>query len=167
MLDILRWSSSGDHMEGVSWLALLDILLILAKNNMRWTLLRVFDWLIFLIFFLPVLATWFRLKYPHVALGALASSAPILYFDDITPQNGYYSVVTKDFRVIYIIKKFDVLFCYLIIKLIDIEKGVWWFVQEASETCYETIMKSWAEIEKVASKPDGPSILSKKFRTCK
>ncbi|KAH9700240.1 prolylcarboxypeptidase-like protein [Citrus sinensis] len=81
-----------------------------------------------------MLATWFRLKYPHVALGALASSAPILYFDDITPRNGYYSIVTRDFR-------------------------------EASETCYETIMKSWAEIEKVASKPDGLSILSKKFRT--
>ena len=46
-----------------------------------------------------VLASWFRLKYPHVALGALASSAPILYFDDITPENGYYSIVTKDFRV--------------------------------------------------------------------
>ncbi|XP_022944256.1 lysosomal Pro-X carboxypeptidase-like [Cucurbita moschata] len=45
-----------------------------------------------------MLATWFRLKYPHVALGALASSAPILYFDDITPRNGYYAVVTKDFR---------------------------------------------------------------------
>ncbi|KAH9700241.1 prolylcarboxypeptidase-like protein [Citrus sinensis] len=70
-----------------------------------------------------MLAPWFRLKYPHVALGALASSAPILYFDDITPQNGYYSIVTRVFR-------------------------------EASETCYETIMKSWAEIEKVASKPD-------------
>nr|DAD27633.1 TPA_asm: hypothetical protein HUJ06_029101 [Nelumbo nucifera] len=45
-----------------------------------------------------MLAAWFRLKYPHIALGALASSAPILYFDDITPQDGYYSVVTKDFR---------------------------------------------------------------------
>uniref|UniRef100_A0A2N9GMD1 Lysosomal Pro-X carboxypeptidase n=1 Tax=Fagus sylvatica TaxID=28930 RepID=A0A2N9GMD1_FAGSY len=45
-----------------------------------------------------MLASWFRLKYPHVALGALASSAPILYFDDITPQNGYFSIVTKDFR---------------------------------------------------------------------
>nr|GLL34012.1 lysosomal Pro-X carboxypeptidase-like [Ipomoea trifida] len=43
-----------------------------------------------------VLAAWFRLKYPH--MGALASSAPLLYFDDITPQNGYYDVVTKDFR---------------------------------------------------------------------
>ncbi|GAV78034.1 Peptidase_S28 domain-containing protein, partial [Cephalotus follicularis] len=45
-----------------------------------------------------MLASWFRLKYPHIALGALASSAPILYFDDITPQNSYYSVVTKDFK---------------------------------------------------------------------
>ena len=50
-------------------------------------------------FICSVLASWFRLKYPHVALGALASSAPILYFDDITPQNGYFSVVSKDFKV--------------------------------------------------------------------
>ncbi|XP_068649264.1 uncharacterized protein [Aristolochia californica] len=45
-----------------------------------------------------MLAAWFRLKYPHIAMGALASSAPILYFEDLTPENGYYSVVTKDFR---------------------------------------------------------------------
>ncbi|OMO90327.1 Peptidase S28 [Corchorus olitorius] len=45
-----------------------------------------------------MLASWFRLKYPHIAIGALASSAPILYFDDITPQNGYYVTATKDFR---------------------------------------------------------------------
>ncbi|KAL1816021.1 hypothetical protein ACET3Z_018595 [Daucus carota] len=44
------------------------------------------------------LAAWFRLKYPHIAYGALASSAPILYFDDITPQDAYYSTVSKDFR---------------------------------------------------------------------
>ncbi|KAK4286394.1 hypothetical protein QN277_002954 [Acacia crassicarpa] len=83
-----------------------------------------------------MLASWFRLKYPHVALGALASSAPILYFDNITPSNGYYSVVTRDFR-------------------------------EASETCYETILKSWSEIDRVASEPDGLSILSQKFNTCR
>ncbi|CAI0452728.1 unnamed protein product [Linum tenue] len=46
-----------------------------------------------------VLASWFRLKYPHVAIGALASSAPILYFDGVAPGDGYYSVVTKDFKV--------------------------------------------------------------------
>ncbi|KAL0534165.1 hypothetical protein IC582_028449 [Cucumis melo] len=45
-----------------------------------------------------MLASWFRLKYPHIALGALASSAPILYFDNITPQDGYYSVVSKSFK---------------------------------------------------------------------
>lgn len=57
-----------------------------------------------LINFLPlihyaVLASWFRLKYPHIALGALASSAPILYFNGVAPQAGYYYVVTKDFKV--------------------------------------------------------------------
>ncbi|KAJ9178023.1 hypothetical protein P3X46_009943 [Hevea brasiliensis] len=45
-----------------------------------------------------MLASWFRIKYPHIVIGALASSSPILYFDDITPQNGYHVVVTKDFR---------------------------------------------------------------------
>ncbi|GLJ47284.1 hypothetical protein SUGI_0998490 [Cryptomeria japonica] len=45
-----------------------------------------------------MLAAWFRLKYPHLTIGAFASSAPILYFDDITPTYGYGSVVTKDFR---------------------------------------------------------------------
>ncbi|XP_057457115.1 uncharacterized protein LOC130748045 [Lotus japonicus] len=82
-----------------------------------------------------MLASWFRLKYPHIALGALASSAPILYFDDITPQAGYYSIVTKDFK-------------------------------ETSESCYQTIRKSWSEIDRVAKKPNGLSILSNRFKTC-
>ncbi|TXG73732.1 hypothetical protein EZV62_002311 [Acer yangbiense] len=46
-----------------------------------------------------ILASWFRLKYPRVALGALASSAPILNFDNITPQTGYDAIVTKDYKV--------------------------------------------------------------------
>ncbi|XP_002523752.2 lysosomal Pro-X carboxypeptidase [Ricinus communis] len=83
-----------------------------------------------------MLASWFRLKYPHLALGALASSAPVLYFDDITPQDGYYSIASRDFR-------------------------------EASENCYKTIQKSWAEIDGVASMPKGLDVLSKKFKTCK
>ncbi|KAJ6739642.1 PROTEASE S28 PRO-X CARBOXYPEPTIDASE-RELATED [Salix koriyanagi] len=84
---------------------------------------------------LTVLASWFRLKYPHIALGALASSAPILYFDDITPQDGYYSIVSRVFR-------------------------------EASGTCYQTIKNSWAEIDELASKSNGLSMLSEKFKTC-
>ncbi|KAL3619996.1 hypothetical protein CASFOL_034908 [Castilleja foliolosa] len=82
-----------------------------------------------------MLASWFRLKYPHIALGALASSAPILYFDDITPQNGYDSIVTKDFK-------------------------------EISNNCYETIRKSWAEIDRLASERKGLSNLSQRFNTC-
>ncbi|KAL9416360.1 hypothetical protein AB3S75_039535 [Citrus x aurantiifolia] len=83
-----------------------------------------------------MLASWFRLKYPHIALGALASSSPILYFDGVVdPQVGYYTIVTKDFK-------------------------------ETSESCYETIRKSWGEIDEVGSRPNGLSILSKKFRTC-
>ncbi|KAM1807068.1 hypothetical protein ACFX11_030126 [Malus domestica] len=39
-------------------------------------------------------------------------------------------------------------------------------VQEASETCYQTINKSWSEIDEIASKDGGLSILSKKFHTC-
>ncbi|KAK8942817.1 hypothetical protein KSP39_PZI009564 [Platanthera zijinensis] len=45
-----------------------------------------------------MLAAWLRLKYPHITIGALASSAPILYFDDITPHNGYCNVISRDFR---------------------------------------------------------------------
>ncbi|WCJ41663.1 Serine carboxypeptidase S28 family protein [Euphorbia peplus] len=82
-----------------------------------------------------MLASWFRLKYPHIALGALASSAPILNFYDITPSDIYYSIVTMDFR-------------------------------DESETCYATIKKSWAEIDEVASKPNGLQILNNKFKTC-
>ncbi|KAB1227358.1 Lysosomal Pro-X carboxypeptidase [Morella rubra] len=83
-----------------------------------------------------MLAAWFRLKYPHVALGALASSAPILYLDDITPQDGYYSIVTENFR-------------------------------EASQACYQTIKKSWSKVDQVAAQPNGLSILSQQFNTCK
>lgn len=82
-----------------------------------------------------MLASWFRLKYPHIALGAVASSAPILYFDTIAPQAGYYSIVTKDFK-------------------------------ETSESCYETIRESWAEIDRFASKPHGLEALGKRFNTC-
>ncbi|KAF5822721.1 putative lysosomal Pro-Xaa carboxypeptidase [Helianthus annuus] len=45
-----------------------------------------------------MLASWFRLKYPHIVYGALASSAPILYFLGLTPENGYAVVVSKDFN---------------------------------------------------------------------
>lgn len=45
-----------------------------------------------------MLAAWFRLKYPHIATGALASSAPILQFDDITPWSSFYDAVSQDYK---------------------------------------------------------------------
>ncbi|KAJ4810571.1 Serine carboxypeptidase S28 family protein [Rhynchospora pubera] len=45
-----------------------------------------------------MLAAWFRLKYPHIAIGALSSSAPILQFDYITPWSSFYDAVSQDFK---------------------------------------------------------------------
>ncbi|KGN59164.1 lysosomal Pro-X carboxypeptidase [Cucumis sativus] len=45
-----------------------------------------------------MLAAWFRLKYPHIALGALASSAPILQLENITSPYAFNNIVTQDFK---------------------------------------------------------------------
>ncbi|TKY61954.1 Lysosomal Pro-X carboxypeptidase [Spatholobus suberectus] len=45
-----------------------------------------------------MLAAWFRMKYPHVAIGALASSAPILHFMDLVSPDIFNSIVTQDYR---------------------------------------------------------------------
>ncbi|XP_031401896.1 lysosomal Pro-X carboxypeptidase-like [Punica granatum] len=82
-----------------------------------------------------MLAAWFRLKYPHIALGAFASSAPILLPVNFTPHYGYYTIVSKGFR-------------------------------ETSETCYETIKRSWSAIDRVASKQHGLQYLTETFNTC-
>ena len=41
-----------------------------------------------------------RLKYPHIAIGAVAASAPILQFEDIVPTDTFYRIVSADFKVI-------------------------------------------------------------------
>ncbi|KAK2423912.1 lysosomal Pro-X carboxypeptidase [Trifolium repens] len=45
-----------------------------------------------------MLAAWFRMKYSHLAIGALASSAPILFMDDMIQPNAYFDVVSRDFK---------------------------------------------------------------------
>lgn len=81
-----------------------------------------------------LLAAWFRLKYPHVARGALSSSGPILM--NIKSPFIYTNVVDKDFR-------------------------------ETSKTCHDTIKQSWSAINRLAAtKPNGLSILTKKFKLC-
>ncbi|XP_015100166.1 lysosomal Pro-X carboxypeptidase isoform X1 [Vicugna pacos] len=45
-----------------------------------------------------MLAAWFRMKYPHIVVGALASSAPIWQFENIVPCGVFMKAVTTDFR---------------------------------------------------------------------
>ncbi|XP_031503638.1 uncharacterized protein LOC116266541 [Nymphaea colorata] len=45
-----------------------------------------------------MLAAWMRMKYPHIAVGALSSSAPILQFQDIVPSQIFYDIVSNDFK---------------------------------------------------------------------
>nr|XP_020663824.1 lysosomal Pro-X carboxypeptidase isoform X1 [Pogona vitticeps] len=45
-----------------------------------------------------MLAAWFRMKYPHIVVGALAASAPIWQFDNLVPCGSFYSIVTQDFE---------------------------------------------------------------------
>ncbi|XP_062983931.1 lysosomal Pro-X carboxypeptidase [Elgaria multicarinata webbii] len=44
-----------------------------------------------------MLAAWFRMKYPHIVIGALAASAPIWQFENLVPCGSFYSIVTRDF----------------------------------------------------------------------
>jgi len=45
-----------------------------------------------------MLSAWLRMKYPHVFQGALAASAPILFFDGYVSPNAYADIATEDFR---------------------------------------------------------------------
>jgi lysosomal Pro-X carboxypeptidase len=45
-----------------------------------------------------MLAAWFRIKYPHIVVGALASSAPILNFQDMVDPTAFSHVVTLDYQ---------------------------------------------------------------------
>lgn len=44
-----------------------------------------------------MLASWFRMKYPHIVQGAIAGSAPIAWFGDLTPCNSFDKTVTEVF----------------------------------------------------------------------
>ncbi|KAK6944082.1 Peptidase S28 [Dillenia turbinata] len=88
---------------------------------------------------LAVLAAWFRLKYPHVAMGALASSAPILNFENITSSYSFNNIITQDFRA----------------------------NKSESENCYKVIKGSWQQIEDTAEQPNGLELLRNSFKICK
>lgn len=45
-----------------------------------------------------ILAAWLRMKYPHAVVGAVASSGPIWIFDETTPCDKFYIIVTEAFE---------------------------------------------------------------------
>ncbi|XP_008842416.1 lysosomal Pro-X carboxypeptidase isoform X2 [Nannospalax galili] len=45
-----------------------------------------------------MLAAWFRMKYPHLVVGALAASAPIWQFEDLVSCGVFMKITTEDFR---------------------------------------------------------------------
>lgn len=48
-----------------------------------------------------MLSAWFRMKYPHVVVGAIASSAPIFQFTDLTPCNAFNRILTSVFATAF------------------------------------------------------------------
>ncbi|XP_078259250.1 lysosomal Pro-X carboxypeptidase isoform X2 [Rhinoraja longicauda] len=44
-----------------------------------------------------MLAAWFRMKYPNIVVGALAASAPLWLFENLTPCEAFSNIVTNDF----------------------------------------------------------------------
>jgi len=47
-----------------------------------------------------MLSAWFRYKYPHIVIGALAASAPIKMFSQSTAQDVFFDIITNDFQQI-------------------------------------------------------------------
>lgn len=45
-----------------------------------------------------MLAAWLRMKYPNWFQGALAASAPILFFEGYVNYNGFDNIATNDYR---------------------------------------------------------------------
>lgn len=46
-----------------------------------------------------MLSAWFRMKYPHLVTGALASSAPIMQFPGVVPCDIFNRILTSVYRV--------------------------------------------------------------------
>lgn len=89
-----------------------------------------------------MLAAWMRMKYPHIVLGSLAASAPIWWFNDLTPCNSASVTITRDFK----------------------EATPGW--PDASYLCSDAVRDSWQAFRNVAQKEDGLKWLSDTFQLC-
>ncbi|XP_023170894.2 lysosomal Pro-X carboxypeptidase [Drosophila hydei] len=83
-----------------------------------------------------MLAAWFRMKYPHIVVGALAASAPILQFSGLTPCDIFNKITTSVFATAY------------------------------NANCSVNIGKSWKAFESMAATDAGKKQLGDIFHVC-
>ncbi|KAJ8927671.1 hypothetical protein NQ314_019827 [Rhamnusium bicolor] len=83
-----------------------------------------------------MLAAWLRMKYPNSVLGAIASSAPIWFFDNMTPCETFYDIITNVFG------------------------------HFGTDRCNKTIQMSWEAIRNVTKTKQGKKFLSHSWNMC-
>ncbi|CAO1439472.1 unnamed protein product [Diamesa hyperborea] len=84
-----------------------------------------------------MLSAWFRMKYPHLVAGAIASSAPILQFPGVVPCDIFNRILTSVYKTA--LKKPD---------------------------CATNIQKLWPILQNYSSTDEGRKVLNQKFKFC-
>lgn len=84
-----------------------------------------------------MLTAWFRIKYPHIVAGGIASSAPIWQFTGLTPDYVYNQIVSRDFQN-----------------------------ADPTGTCARSIRASWQMMTYFSNLPDGLVFLTETFKPC-
>jgi lysosomal Pro-X carboxypeptidase len=97
-----------------------------------------------------MLAAYFRMKYPHIVIGAHAASAPILQM--ATPCESFT-------HVNYFLQLIVILISYLL-QIVTQD-----FLQESSQ-CVDIIRSSWPAMNRIAAFPGGRERLTKLFKLC-
>ncbi|KFB48883.1 AGAP000994-PA-like protein [Anopheles sinensis] len=83
-----------------------------------------------------MLAAWFRIKYPHLVAGAIAASAPVRQFQDVTPCGIFNQILTSVYHTAY------------------------------TPECTANIRHSWAVLQNYSTSADGLRVLNEKFHFC-
>ncbi|BET02523.1 Lysosomal Pro-X [Nesidiocoris tenuis] len=83
-----------------------------------------------------MLSAWIRMKYPGVVTGALAASAPIWMFTNMTSCDAFNRVATSSYRI------------------------------TGGNECVDIIRKSWAAINRIGASDEGREWLTKTFKPC-
>jgi lysosomal Pro-X carboxypeptidase len=88
-----------------------------------------------------MLASWWRILYPHLVDGAIAGSAPVLDFEPLVDDEGIES------------------FSYIVTRDASPEGG-------SNEFCAENVRAAWPVISRMAKSAGGRQELMERFRIC-